>query len=43
MADNVKIDISNTPQFNAELPFCNSAPHPEMARNLDMDEPCRVY
>lgn len=22
------------------LPFCTTAPHPEMARNYDADEPC---
>lgn len=22
------------------LPYCTSAPHPEMARNSDEDEPC---
>lgn len=22
------------------LPFCTTAPHPEMARNYDEDEPC---
>ncbi|HOW84964.1 MAG TPA: hypothetical protein P5119_06370 [Candidatus Aminicenantes bacterium] len=22
------------------LPFCTTAPHPEMARNADEDEPC---
>ncbi len=22
------------------LPFCTNAPHPEMARNADVEEPC---
>lgn len=28
------------PMLLEKLPQCTSAPHPEMARNTDSDEPC---